>query len=153
MLPVLCEWCTRSVHQWMVPLSVHVNTVLCSVNSPCSFPQSQMFEQNTWEQGWVLCYGPWSLSASAEAACAPNVVFVSTHSWCHWLVFAPVKPPRFRSQGGQVLPRRKPGKTPDSATKRFCSFCLSLSLKEQLVSPCLTPNVRQTICETDGSRL
>lgn len=94
----------------------------------------------------MLCRVPQSLSAWAEAACAQLCAgSQGRHGWNS----LPWNPPWL----GSALPRRMSGKSPDSATEWFGSFCSSFSLKEHLASPWLTSNVRQRVREADGSRL
>lgn len=65
------------------------------------------------EQGWMLCHEPWSLSAAAEAACAPNVALYGLAADASGWNSLPRIPPRSgRScrEGSAEKPRIQPRK-------------------------------------------
>lgn len=114
---------------------------MSSVNSPYSFPRSQMFEGSTWSR--VGC------CAMSRDHCPQQQKQRVPQTWL-CTDSQPMPVAGTRSPGS--LPalvgpaEREVRKNPEFSHERVL-FCLSFSLKEQLVSPCLTANVRQIICE------
>lgn len=134
----------QCINEWstLVPLSAKI-----SVNSPNSFPRSRMFEQNTWEQGWILCHGPQSLSTSAEAA-VPRPSLAAAPSW--W-IHSRLELAARNARGCLSSAASCPAVRKDPGLQRVRSCCLSFSLKEHLTSLWLTSNVRQRICGRMGA--